>query len=84
MHGDRTFKWSRDNGSVTFAVAAVDGRWVTLAALGRDDKLDLHVGDAYVARGEPRRLLRVDDVDLPDRRVPLSAEPAAAIRRICG
>ena len=89
VHGDRTFKWSRDNGSVTFAVAAVDGRWVTLAALGRDDKLDLHVGDAvemvddaYVARGEPRRLLRVDDVDLPDRRVQLSAEPAAAVGRV--
>jgi hypothetical protein len=89
VHGDRTFKWSRDNGSVTFGVAAVDGRWVTLSALGRDDKLDLHAGDAVelvddasVARGEPRALLRIDDVDLPDRRVQLSAEPAAGVGRV--
>ncbi|MFF5077476.1 DUF6519 domain-containing protein [Actinoplanes sp. NPDC000266] len=89
VHGDRTFKWSRDNGSVTFPIAAVDGDWVTLAALGRDDKLDLHVGDAVevaddasVARGVPGKLLRVEDVDVPDRRVQLSGEPGPGAGRI--
>lgn len=83
-----SFKWSRDNGSVTFPIAAVDGAWVTLAALGRDDKLDLHVGhwvevmdDAYAARGEAggkaQPLLQVTEVDLVGRRVLLSAEPVA-------
>jgi hypothetical protein len=55
---------------------------VTLSAFGRDDKLDLHVGDvvevvddAYTDRGQVARLLRVVELDLPARRVRLSAEP---------
>ncbi|GAB7045632.1 DUF6519 domain-containing protein [Catenuloplanes indicus] len=77
------FVWSRDNGSVVFEVDAIDGRWVTLAALGRDDKLDLHVGDAVTLtddasgfRGVASAVLRVEDVDVPDRRVLLSADVA--------
>ena len=42
---DATFKWSRENGSVTFPVDELDGTWVELASLGSDDKLDLNVGD---------------------------------------
>ncbi|MGW8952484.1 DUF6519 domain-containing protein [Streptomyces sp. NPDC055709] len=83
-----TFKWSRENGSVTFAVDALDGTWVELASLGSDDKLDLNVGDqvefadtAYISRGEPLPLLRVEEVDLPGRRVRLSAEPDPSVGR---
>ncbi|OKK03507.1 hypothetical protein AMK26_18645 [Streptomyces sp. CB03234] len=85
---DATFKWSRENGSVTFAVDGLDGTWVELASLGGDDKLDVNVGDwvefadtAYVSRGEPLPLLRVEEVDLPGRRVRLSAEPDPSVGR---
>lgn len=77
-----TVKWSRENGSVVLPVTGVQGAWVTLAALGRDGRLDLRSGDrvelvddAYVARGEPAALLQVVEVDVPERRVLLSAEP---------
>nr|WSZ99660.1 DUF6519 domain-containing protein [Streptomyces sp. NBC_00857] len=85
---DATFKWSRENGSVTFVVDELDGTWVELASLGSDDKLDLNVGDwveftdtAYISRGEPLPLLRVEEVDLPGRRVRLSAEPDPSVGR---
>ncbi|MGW3622061.1 DUF6519 domain-containing protein [Streptomyces sp. NPDC000880] len=85
---DATFKWSRENGSVTFPVDEIDGTWVELASLGSDDKLDLNVGDwvefvdtAYINRGEPLPLLRVEEVDLPGRRVRLSGEPDPAVGR---
>ncbi|MFJ9415733.1 DUF6519 domain-containing protein [Streptomyces sp. NPDC101227] len=85
---DATFKWSRENGSVTFPVDELDGTWVALATLGSDDKLDLNVGDlvefvdtAYTSRGEALPLLRVEELDLPGRRVRLSDEPAAGVGR---
>lgn len=85
---DATFKWSRENGSVTFPVDELDGTWVELASLGGDDKLDLNVGDqvefvdtAYLSRGEPLPLLRVEEVDLPGRRVRLSGEPDPSVGR---
>ncbi|MEU6507871.1 DUF6519 domain-containing protein [Streptomyces sp. NPDC046942] len=81
-----TFKWSRENGSVTFPIAELDGTWVALSTLGDDDKLTLDVGDrvevcdsAYLSRGEPAPLLRVEEIDLPGRRVRLSAEPLPGI-----
>ncbi|MFI1393612.1 DUF6519 domain-containing protein [Streptomyces sp. NPDC020681] len=85
---DATFKWSRENGSVTFPVDELDGTWVELASLGSDDKLDLNVGDwvefvdsAYISRGEPLPLLRVEELDLPGRRVRLSGEPDPSVGR---
>ncbi|NBE52389.1 DUF6519 domain-containing protein [Streptomyces boluensis] len=83
-----TFKWSRENGSVVFPVEELDGTWVELASLGQDDKLDLDVGDlvefgdtAYVSRLEPLPLLRVEELDLPGRRVRLSGEPDPRVGR---
>ncbi|MGW8887839.1 DUF6519 domain-containing protein [Streptomyces sp. NPDC055749] len=85
---DATFKWSRENGAVTFSVDEVDGTWVELASLGSDDKLDLNVGDqvefvdtAYTSRGEPLPLLRIEEIDLPGRRVRLSDEPDPSVGR---
>ncbi|UYB40435.1 DUF6519 domain-containing protein [Streptomyces sp. Je 1-4] len=85
---DATFKWSRENGSVTFPVDGLDGTWVELATLGSDDTLDLDVGDlvefvdtGYTSRGEAEPLLRVEEVDLPGRRVRLSDEPAPGVGR---
>lgn len=84
---EATFKWSRENGSVTFPVDEVDGTWMSLASLGADHKLDLDVGDfveiidtAYTSRLEPLPLVRVEELDLPERRVRLSAEPAIGHR----
>ncbi|KWX02075.1 hypothetical protein LI90_3114 [Carbonactinospora thermoautotrophica] len=83
-----TFKWSRENGSVVFPVTSLAEAWATLAAFGRDDKLDLNVGDwvevvddAYAVRGEPAPLLQVEEVDLPGRRVRLSGVPVAGVAR---
>ncbi|WP_326670028.1 DUF6519 domain-containing protein [Streptomyces canus] len=87
--GDATFKWSRENGSVVFPVDELDGTWVELASLGHDDKLDLDVGDfveftdtAYASRLEALPLLRVEELDLPGRRVRLSAEPDPGVGRL--
>jgi len=84
-----TFKWSRDNGSVIFPVSGIEGTWVTLAALGRDGKLDLHVtdwvevvDDAYLAHGAAEPLLQVAEVDMSARRVRLAAEPGPGVGRI--
>ncbi|MGN9816987.1 DUF6519 domain-containing protein [Streptomyces sp. SD11] len=86
---DATFKWSRENGSVVFPVDELDGTWAQLATLGHDDKLDLDVGDrveftdtAYASRLEPLPLLRVEELDLPGRRVRLSAEPEPGVGRL--
>ncbi|MET9108927.1 DUF6519 domain-containing protein [Streptomyces zhihengii] len=86
--GDATFKWSRENGSVTFPVDGLDGTWVEVAALGGDAKLDLNTGDwveftdtAYTERREPLPLLRVEELDLPGRRVRLSEEPHPSVGR---
>ncbi|WP_432177608.1 DUF6519 domain-containing protein [Streptomyces sp. NBC_00063] len=86
---DATFKWSRENGSVVFPVDALDGTWVQLASLGHDDKLDLDVGDfveftdtAHASRLEALPLLRVEELDLPGRRVRLSAEPGPGVGRL--
>ncbi|MFI9773299.1 DUF6519 domain-containing protein [Streptomyces sp. NPDC051956] len=86
---DATFKWSRENGSVVFPVDELDGTWVQLASLGHDDKLDLDVGDlveftdtASASRLEALPLLRVEELDLPGRRVRLSAEPGPGVGRL--
>jgi hypothetical protein len=81
-----TFVWSRENGSVVFAIASVADRWVALDSLGRDEKLDLDVGDwvevvddSYLAHGKPLPLLQIEEIDIPGRRVQLSATPAGNV-----
>lgn len=83
-----TFKWSRDNGSVTFPIRDLDGSVVTLEEMGRDERLGLKVGDlvevvddAYVLRGEARPLLRVEEIDAAGKRVTLGGEPAPDVGR---
>ncbi|WIX99180.1 DUF6519 domain-containing protein [Amycolatopsis mongoliensis] len=82
-----TFKWSRDNGSIVFPLTGVDGQWVTLETLGRDDKLAVEVGDwveaaddTTAARDEVTPLLRVEELDPAGRRVRLSAPPEVGSR----
>jgi hypothetical protein len=40
-----TFKWSRENGSVTFAIEDIADPTVTLSGLGRDSRSTLSIGD---------------------------------------
>ena len=74
---------------MAFGIDSIDGTWVSLEALGRDDKLDLHVGDwveisddAAVLAGSPEPLLHVEEVDVPGRRVRLSEEPTGNRGRV--
>ncbi|HEV7628876.1 MAG TPA: DUF6519 domain-containing protein [Streptomyces sp.] len=76
------FKWSRENGSVTFPVDELDGTWAALGTLGDDKALGLNVGDlveftdtATADRLDATQLLRIEEVDLSGRQVRLSAEP---------
>jgi DNA-binding beta-propeller fold protein YncE len=72
--GTATFKWSRDNGAVVFAVAAfnVNGNAdeVQIRSLGRDEVLALHkndwvevLDDGSELRGEPGTLAQIVDLD---------------------
>lgn len=79
-HGP-TFKWSRDNGTVAFAVERVthdDDKHVhvTLASTGRDDTSTLAIGDAVEfgesagrGRGLTGVLFEVVAIDIPNRLV---------------
>jgi hypothetical protein len=75
-----TFKWSRDNGSVTFPIRRLEGSSVTLESLGRDSHLGLQHGDwveivddTITLGGE---LYQVTDIDQMGMRVTLD-RPAA-------
>ncbi|MFD3558195.1 DUF6519 domain-containing protein [Streptomyces sp. NPDC058686] len=85
-----TFKWSRENGSVTLPIRAVSGASIELETLGRDDKLGLEiddvveiVDDASVCRAaadaweeECPRLYTIKEIDHARRKVVLDHEPA--------
>jgi hypothetical protein len=79
-----TFKWSRENGSVTFPLrAAVGGPVLQLEHLGRDAQTSLQkedlvelVDDALVLRNEPGQLYRVTAIDLEQRTVTLDPNPS--------
>lgn len=68
--GYATFKWSRDNGCMTFPVIQLAGGEVTLGYLGRDSRHSLEkdqwvelVDDDLALRGEVRPLGKVTKVD---------------------
>jgi hypothetical protein len=81
-----TFKFSRENGSVIFPVAHVDGKDVTLGSVGRDTLSRLRPGDwieivdddyELERRAEP--LLRVDLVTPGSQQVTLSSAPQSTV-----
>ncbi|HZF91077.1 DUF6519 domain-containing protein [Streptomyces sp.] len=88
--GTATFKWSRENGSVTLPVRDISGPAVRLDTLGRDDKLGVDTGDvvelvddATVCRGASDRpdegcgrLYTVREIDYGGYQVLLDADPA--------
>jgi Family of unknown function (DUF6519) len=77
-----TFMYSRDNGSMVFAISKMAGAQITVTTLGRDDQLGLAVGDwveivddRYTHRGQPEPLQRVKRIDPIDLVVELENEP---------
>lgn len=67
-----TYKWSRENGSVTFAIRELANNAATLESLGRDDHLSLKpddwveiTDDQRVLSGKPGWLAQVKEV-FPD------------------
>lgn len=88
-----TFKWSRDNGSVTAPITAIGGPVVSVTTLGRDPKLSIDVGnyveivdDAYASQGDPgpftryaEPLHRVTAVDPVNLTVTLDQAPSTHV-----
>lgn len=78
-----TFKWSQENGSVTFPVVEIEGSMVSLAHLGRDGRFTLQEGDwvelvddDVVLHGRATRLCQVQEVNRIDNTVTLNEAPA--------
>ncbi|MBW3572512.1 MAG: DUF4815 domain-containing protein [Gemmatimonadetes bacterium] len=73
--GAPTFKWSRENGSVIFAIRSLQGVEVEVETLGLDARLDLAPGDWVEILDDlsdgPGVLARVADVDREGLRVTL-------------
>jgi len=86
-----TFKWSRENGSVTFPIVGPistgDGQTtLTLADLGRDDRFGLSAGnrveiqdDDYVLRNLAGTLLQVQSIDRSKLQVTLTGTADSAL-----
>jgi hypothetical protein len=82
--GAPTFKWSRDNGSVVFAVEEffpAEPKKVRLKSLGHDQILELALGnwievsdDASELAGRPGTLAQITDLDVANRILTLSAD----------
>ncbi|MGW2253947.1 DUF6519 domain-containing protein [Kitasatospora sp. NPDC001660] len=89
--GTATFKWSRENASVTLPIRPLSGATVELDTLGRDGRLGLETGDlveivddSWIHRGPDDtadrpspRLYTVAEIDHTTRRVVLDPDPAS-------
>ena len=83
--GVATFKWSRDNGSVVYAVEEfIDGQptnQLRLSSIGRDRVLRLRVGDwievlddaSELSSGSPATMAQITDLDEAERLITLGA-----------
>jgi Family of unknown function (DUF6519) len=81
-----TFKWSRENGSVIFAIADIQGEVVTLRDLGREPRFGLRpddwveiVDNDYVLQNRAEPLLRVKEIDRDSMRVTLHKAPTSSV-----
>jgi hypothetical protein len=68
--GTATFKWSRENGSVTFPILKLSGDKASLEHLGRDERFSLREGDiveivddGITLRGEDHSMFEVKSID---------------------
>ncbi|GAC1561171.1 MAG: hypothetical protein NVS3B17_13560 [Vulcanimicrobiaceae bacterium] len=83
-----TFKWSRDNGAVAFAIRSIADRMVTLEAVGRDERADIVPGDWVeivddddAGAATARALFAVAHADPAMRTVTLKTPPGYIVRR---
>ncbi|MEO7911576.1 MAG: DUF6519 domain-containing protein [Roseiflexaceae bacterium] len=86
--GAATFKWSRENGAVIFAIRQISATQITLEGLGHDARLGLQAGDwveivddDYTLQNRAAALLQVDAVDYDESVVTLKAAPDSTIGR---
>ncbi|HEY0987370.1 MAG TPA: DUF6519 domain-containing protein [Kofleriaceae bacterium] len=82
QEGGPTLKWSRENGSVVFAIESLEGATATLRELGRDPRSDLTVGDwVEILDDDVRRLgfaqplARVTAIDRNARQITFETAP---------
>lgn len=81
-----TFKWSRDNGSVTFPIRGLSATKITLEHLGRDQHLGLEPGDwvefmdERIATGKHAGpLARVETIERADLSITISLPDETAL-----
>jgi len=74
-----TFKWSRDNSSISYQILSLQGDTVALANIGRDASRGLQVddwveivADDLVLQGQPGPLLRVKSINPDELTITLS------------
>jgi hypothetical protein len=85
--GEATFKWSRENGSVTFRILNLTGNRVRLADLGRDNHLGLKVNDwveivddGITLQNKADNLFQVAEVEPIDMLVTLKVPEGVTLR----
>ncbi len=83
-----TFKWSRENGSVTFPVLSIEDKMISLAHLGRDGRFTLQEGDwvevvddDLILHGRSYPLCQVQEVNRVDYTVTLDKAPTLNYRK---
>lgn len=81
-----TFKWSRDNGTVVFPIASVNGSTVTLSEFAHDHRVDISPGDwveivddDYDLWTHAHPLLQVEEVDAAGLVVTLKTAPGSDV-----
>jgi hypothetical protein len=81
-----SFKWSRENGSVVFAIRTIEGPTVLVETLGRDERFGLKPGDLvevvddeYVLQNRAEPLLRVKSIDPETFTIVLDASPVSNV-----
>ena len=78
-----TFKWSRDNGSVTTSIEKIDSNRLTVSDLGKDDLLGFAadqwveiIDDESELKGTPRPLVQIQEIAPSTRQIILKSPVA--------
>lgn len=86
---DVTFKWSRDNGTVTSLIQSISGKTVTLDSIGPDDLLSFKSGnwveiinDSHELNGVVGQLLQIEKVFRERKEIELSEAPSIEIATV--
>ena len=84
--GKATYKWSRDNGTVTAAVLGVQGNRITVSTLGPDEALGFAqdqwvelLDDTLELERKPGQLVRIAEIPTGGRTIVLQATVAAPL-----